>query len=115
MVDSHILSKGQATMQEFFSFRKMITPTIIRFIFWIGSGLMVIGGLVAFFSSLGRYGDAAGAIVGLLTILVGPVVVRIICEQVILFFRINETLSEIRSDLQDVKSRLNPPQAQPPL
>jgi len=93
----------------------MITPTIIRFIFWIGSGLMVIGGLVAFFSSLGRYGDAAGAIVGLLTILVGPVVVRIICEQVILFFRINETLSEIRSDLQDVKSRLNPPQAQPPL
>ncbi len=102
-------------MQEFFSFRKMITPTIIRFIFWIGSGLMVIGGLVAFFSSLGRYGDAAGAIVGLLTILVGPVVVRIICEQVILFFRINETLSEIRSDLQDVKSRLNPPQAQPPL
>lgn len=98
-------------MQEFFSFRKMITPTIIRFIFWIGSGLMVIGGLVAFFSSLGRYGDAAGAIVGLLTILVGPVVVRIICEQVILFFRINETLSEIRSDLQDVKSRLNPPQA----
>ena len=102
-------------MQEFFSFRKMITPTIIRFIFWIGSGLMVIGGLVAFFSSLGRYGNAASAIVGLLTILVGPVVVRIICEQVILFFRINETLSEIRSDLQDVKSRLNPPQAQPPL
>ena len=115
MVDRLIFVKGQATMQEFFSFRKMITPTIIRFIFWIGSGLMVIGGLVAFFSSLGRYGDAAGAIVGLLTILVDPVVVRIICEQVILFFRINETLSEIRSDLQDVKSRLNPPQAQPPL
>ena len=111
MIGSHILSKGHATMQEFFSFRKMITPTIIRFIFWIGSGLMVIGGLVALFSNLGRYGSAASAIGGLLTIFIGPVVVRIACEQVILFFRINETLSEIRSDLQDVKSRLNPPQA----
>jgi hypothetical protein len=98
-------------MQEFFSFRKMITPTIIRFIFWIGSGLMVIAGLVALFSNLGRYGSAASAIGGLLTIFIGPVVVRIACEQVILFFRINETLSDIRSDLQDVKSHLNPPQA----
>ena len=98
-------------MQEFFSFRKMITPTIIRFIFWIGSGLAVIGGLVALFSNLGRYGSAVSAVGGLLTIFIGPVIVRIVCEQVILFFRINETLSEIRNDLQDVKSRLNPPQA----
>lgn len=102
-------------MQEFFSFRKMITPTIIRFIFWIGAGFMVIAGLVMLFSNLGRYGDAASAIGGLLTILIGPVIVRIACEQVILFFRINETLSEIRQDLREVKAHLNPPQAQPPL
>lgn len=114
-MEKPIFMKGQAAMEEFFSFRKMITPTIIRFIFWIGSGLMAIVGLVTFFSNLGRYGSAVGALGGLLIIVVGPVVVRIICEQVILFFRINETLSEIRSDLQDVKSRLNPPQAQPPL
>ena len=60
---------------------------------------------VALFSNLGRYGSAVSAVGGLLTIVIGPVIVRIVCEQVILFFRINETLSDIRSDLQDVKSR----------
>lgn len=98
-------------MEEFLSFRKMITPTIIRFIFWIGAGIAVIVGLIMLFSNLGRYGDGGSAIVGLLTIVIGPLVVRIACEQIILFFRINETLTEIRNDLQEVKSKLNPPQA----
>ena len=42
-------------MQEFFSFRKMITPTIICFIFWIGSGLAVIAGLVALRNSVNSH------------------------------------------------------------
>jgi len=97
-------------MEEFLSFRKMITPTIIRIIFWVGCGIAIISGLVIMLTSFGRNsGGALQFLGGLLTILIGPIVVRIACEQIILFFRINETLSEIRSDLKELKSQGNQP------
>jgi hypothetical protein len=94
-------------MEEFFSFRKMITPSIIRIIFWIGSIATIITGLVMLLSNLGRYASGVSAIGGLFIIVLGPIAVRVVCEQVILFFRINETLSEIRNDLEQMKTTLN--------
>lgn len=97
-------------MEEFLSFRKMITPTIIRIIFWVGCGIAVLAGLVTLVTSFGRNsGGALQFLGGLLAIILGPIFVRIACEQIILFFRINETLSEIRSDLKELKSQPNQP------
>jgi hypothetical protein len=97
-------------MEEFLSFRKMITPTIIWIIFWVGCGIAILFGLVIMVTSFGRYsGGALQFLGGLLAIVIGPVIVRIACEQIILFFRINETLSEIRSDLKELKPQVNQP------
>ena len=86
-------------MEDFLKFRKMFTPVIIQILFWIGVGVSVIAGLVQIGTAFSRYGSAVSVLTGLLTIVLGPVVVRIYCELLILFFRMNKTLTEIRDGL----------------
>jgi hypothetical protein len=79
-------------MDDFLRFRRMITPAIIQIVFWIGvvfCAIMGIGGIVQ---------GGMQSVVGLLTLVLGPFVVRIYCELVILFFRINETLTDIKNN-----------------
>ena len=87
-------------MDDFLKFRKMITPAIIQILFWVGVAVTVIGSLVTMAVSFGRYGGGIGTFLGgLLMLVLGPVVVRIYCELLILFFRMNETLTEIKNNL----------------
>ena len=71
------------------TFDKMITPTIIKIIFWIGSVAAILAGLATMF----RGGPAV--IIGLIWIVLGPLIVRIYCEIVIVIFKINDNLREI--------------------
>jgi hypothetical protein len=60
----------------------MITPAIIQVLFWIGVVFAIPGGLLSM---------ANGDIVpGLLTLLLGPIGVRVCCELLILLFRMND-------------------------
>jgi len=87
-------------MNDFLKFRKMITPAIIQILFWIGAAISVIAGLIIMGTSFGRFGGGAATFFGgLLTLVFGPFVVRIYCEILILFFRMNETLTEIKNGL----------------
>ena len=87
-------------MDDFLKFRKMITPAIIQILFWVGVAVTVIGSLATMAMSFGRYGGGIGTFLGgLLMLVLGPVVVRIYCELLILFFRMNETLTEIKNNL----------------
>jgi hypothetical protein len=43
--------------------------------------------------------NTAQIIAGLLFLFVGPLIVRVYCELLILFFRMNETLTDIRTAL----------------
>jgi len=87
-------------MEDFLKFRKMITPIIIQVLFWVGVAVTVIGALIMMGTSFGRYGGGAGTFLGGLVFLVlGPVVVRIYCELLILLFRMNDTLTEIKDGL----------------
>lgn len=98
-------------MNDFFSFRTMITPVIIQIVFWIGVALCIIFGLGAmFFGSL--YYGSSGPVYGLLILIFGPVAVRIYCEILIIFFRINETLTEIKHTLEERRAA-PPAQATP--
>lgn len=84
-------------MEDFIKFRKMITPLIIQILFWVGVAGTVIAALVMMAYSFGRYGGGAGQFLGgLIFLVVGPVMVRVYTELLILFFRMNETLVEIR-------------------
>ncbi|MDY6846489.1 MAG: DUF4282 domain-containing protein [Chloroflexota bacterium] len=93
--------------KRFFSFERMITPAIIKIIFWIGFIGSIIGGIVVFATSLisgisdgGVFsillGLVGGALVGILAFAVGALITRIYCELMILVFRINETLTDIK-------------------
>jgi hypothetical protein len=77
-------------MGDFLNFRKMLTPVIIKIVFWLGIVATVLGGLIAFQQS---------ALQGILIVLLGPVLVRIYCELLIVIFSINDTLNDINKKL----------------
>jgi hypothetical protein len=87
--------------QDFFAFRRMILPVVIQFLFWIGVAFVV-------FFAIGTiaYADGNGWQIayGIGVLLIGPILIRIYCEFLVVVFRINETLSDIRRDV----SRLMP-------
>lgn len=74
-------------MNEYLTFRKMITPVLIQVIFWIAVVAIVIAGLVAL-------GDNVGG--GVLIIVLGPIAARVYAEFVLVIFRIHDDVSEIR-------------------
>jgi hypothetical protein len=88
-------------MRDFLAFRTMVTPIIIQIIFWVGVVICVIVGL--FILALGEkyFGYESPWIFGLGTILLGPLLVRIYCEILIIFFRINETLTEMKHLMEE--------------
>ena len=86
-------------LNDLLTFRKMITPTIIQVIFWIGIIACAIGGIVGIVTGAIR-NTATGVLSGLAILIIGPLAVRVYCEALILVFRINDTLTEI-SDKMD--------------
>ncbi len=91
-------------MKDFLAFRTMLTPVIIQVIFWLGAAICVIVGMVLILSGVGQYGGGPNVLKGFLLVFLGPVGVRIYCEILIIFFRINETLTEIKHALEDRQS-----------
>ncbi|WP_245831731.1 DUF4282 domain-containing protein [Oceanobacillus senegalensis] len=87
-------------LREFFLFNKMITPTIIKVLFWIGVVGSVIVGIMQFITGLVTpYGGGFVVFVGLLTIVLGPLFARVYCELLILFFKMHETMQEMNEKI----------------
>ena len=94
--------------KDYLSFRRMVTPIIIQIIFWIGVAVVVISGVVMFFGGLisgiggdGGVGTIFAALIGapIVTIL-GVLLVRLYTELLIVIFKINDTLQDIRDALE---------------
>lgn len=84
------------------SFDKMITPVIIKIIFWIGLVASGILGLLLIFSGLtASFGGGGQVVTGLLALVVGPIFARVYCELLILFFKIHESLISISYNLDE--------------
>jgi hypothetical protein len=106
----------KASLADFLSFRRMVTPVIIKVLFWFGvcwsvfNGLaMGLGGIILGVIRLAIGGDQRGTwwemlilgpIVGALTLVFGILFSRIGAELLILAFQVNETLTDIRNELQ---------------
>ena len=89
-------------MRDFLAFRTMVTPFIIKIFFWFGVAGCIITGFTKIFRASGPIpGQDIG--IGLVILVLGPLVVRIYCEILMIFFRINETLTEIKHDLEGKK------------
>ena len=79
-------------MGDFLAFRKMITPMIIQIVFWLGVAVIVIFALISIAS-----GYTGPVLIGLLQLIVGPIVWRMWCELVIVWFQIANSLADIRN------------------
>ena len=88
-------------LNKFFNFDEMVTPLIIKIIYWFGIVVTVLSGLGGIISGIGsRYGGGVTVIVGLLTIVFGPLLVRVWCELLIVLFEIHKNLVEINRKTQ---------------
>ncbi len=90
-------------MVDYLVFRKMVTPVIIQIVFWVLVGLVVLGGLIFF--GLGIIsGEGPAILVGLLGLVIGVPLyilgIRIYCEILIVIFRVNDTLTDIKNVLE---------------
>ena len=85
-------------LSKLLSFDEMVTPVIIKILYWISIALVVLSGLVTIISGIS--GGGITVIVGLLTIVIGPFLVRIWCEMMIVLFEIHKNLVEINRKTQ---------------
>jgi hypothetical protein len=100
-------------MSDFWSFRTMVTPVIIQIIFWVGAIVCLIGGGIMIVFGFTHYdtGQAQYIWKGVLLFLLGPLAVRVYCEILIVFFRINETLTEIKHAIERPAPQPDRPEA----
>lgn len=81
---------GEGTLGDYLLFRRMLIPLFIQVIFWIGVGFILVSGLGTM---------ALSVTLGLVTLVLGIILWRAVCEIIILAYRINETLTSIDNKL----------------
>lgn len=78
-------------INDFLTFRRMLAPMLVIGAFWAAVFICLVTGFYQLFN--------AGLLKGLAILFFGPLIVRLICESLIIFFRMNETLTEIKNKL----------------
>ena len=82
---------------DFFSFEKLITTKIIGAVYIIGALLITISGV----SAMASGGGGVVCISGLIGIIVGNVIWRLVCEGGVVLFSIHDRLSDIHNTFRD--------------
>jgi hypothetical protein len=98
---------------ELLQWDRFITPSVIRVFYWLCLALVSLTGLSLILTALGMM--AINLIAGLLLLagamvftLAGILFVRILCELVMVIFRINEHLGAIRDRGLDMIAPISP-------
>ena len=84
-------SSGRFNWGDFFSFRYMVTPVLIRVIYVVGAVLVTLGAI----APLATANGAAGLVFAILVFLVGNLYWRVIMELFMVFFGMHESLRAI--------------------
>jgi len=91
-------------LKEFFSFRKMISTEVIKDTYIVGMVILILGGIIIMFNPPGSnevIGNINPIWAGIVVIVAGNVLWRVLCECLILFFSIHEVLISIERELKD--------------
>jgi hypothetical protein len=83
-------------LSDFIFFRRMLTPWLLQCFFWVSFFSCIVAGILLLIQ-----GQIS---MGLITLLGAPFMLRITCEFMILFFRMNETLTDLKNH---INSRAN--------
>lgn len=71
-------------MNDYLTFRKMITPVLIRGIFWLGMIMVLVQAI--------GVGRVTNPLFGLFALVLGSLAWRVTCELALILFRIYEAL-----------------------
>jgi hypothetical protein len=86
-------------LRDLLRFEKMLTPRLARIGYYVLSAIAILVGTIAIINGASsRFGGGAQVIGGIATALLGPFLIRIACEQIIVIFGIHERLGEIRDN-----------------
>ncbi len=88
-------------MRQFFKFEQMLTPTIIQWTFVVGTLLLMATGVTQVLTGEAR--DTR--LIGFLVAAVGPLLLRVCCELIMVVFRVHTEVvraSEALDDLYEV-------------
>jgi predicted Zn finger-like uncharacterized protein len=99
-IRSYRRGAGDTGLTEYLTFRKFLTPVVIQLLFWLLSGLTVVAG-VGLAVGVGR-GVPAMPVQGILLVLLGPLLIRIYCELLILSFRLYDVFQDMSKAAQEM-------------
>lgn len=89
-------------MGKFLKFEKMITPIFIQIIFWLCFLISIISSVALIgygvISSSGGFREIMAGFIGLL---IAPIIIRIYCEMLIVIFKMQGALTDIRDSLTE--------------
>jgi hypothetical protein len=88
-------------IKDFLLFRRMLFPYLVQILFWSSVFICIFLGVASLF-----HREYPG---GVLMIIFGPIVMRMIAEYIIVIFRINDTLT----DIQETMASRKPPTTTP--
>lgn len=90
-----LINIKETQMKDVLFFDNMLTPKIITFVYWL---LLVVAVFTGFGSMFGGFGgfSIGNVLRGLFFMVCGAVFARIWCELMIVLFKMNEALQELR-------------------
>ncbi|MGU3577262.1 DUF4282 domain-containing protein [Brucellaceae bacterium C25G] len=87
-------------IKDMTSFDKFLTPTLIKIVYWIGIAGISLTSLMMILSAFSYVGRGFTQVIGgIVFFVVGLIFWRVICEGIILSFRIYDRLTDIRDRL----------------
>lgn len=89
-------------MKRFLNFDWMMMPLIIKLLFWLFMVGSMIGGFVMIgLGLIGESGNFLFVFIGIGVILFGPIIGRLYCEMLIVIFKMQSSLVQIRDLLEE--------------
>ncbi len=92
---------GPSPLADFVAFRRLLVPLIIQMLFWVFAVFLVVVGIALIIKgAMGPFDRAEKILGGLIVLVFGPLTVRIVCELMIVVFRMHDTLVEIQREMR---------------
>lgn len=87
------------SFKDFLGFEKFLTPALVKIVYWIGLAAIAISAIGTFFAAFTTYGGIRQIFAAILILVVGSIFWRVICEGIMLTFKMYDRMNDIRDRL----------------
>jgi hypothetical protein len=98
-------------LNEFLHFGTFVVPELIKVLYWVGVGLLIVAPLIRYLSRptdvFGSHDMVSEIVYGAFYFVGANLVWRILCEFIIVVFRIYQSLHDSQKCLEQIESHLN--------